>query len=335
MRWRRLLWASLPCRWWRSAVALPAGVRVHPSATLLGRAGQFALGEGSVLDARVRIDLGEAGRLQTGRGVWLAHDTEIETSTSVVIGDGSTLQRRCSLNGSVRVGRGCILAPDVFISSGTHPFRTPSLSHLPIREQERRLREAGQAADDRPVWIQDDCWLGVHAVLMPGVVVGKGSVVGANAVVTKAVAPYSVVAGMPARVVGQRLHWRPPPALRLDRDEDLVYVLSGKVVGRAGQPCAIGVFLDEPLLAAVDAPAGRARVRYEAAGPLEVMAGGELRSLPAGKGMLEFPVRAAAQGGPGAMVELSVVSVASVVGAGGAGGAGHAAELLILEIARA
>lgn len=323
MRLSRLLWASLPCRWWRSAVALSAGVRLHPSAALLGRAGQFTLGSGSVLGARVRVDPGTAGRLETGRDVWLAHDTEIETSTSVSIGEGSTIQRRCSLNGSVRIGRGCILAPDVFVSSGTHPFRTPSLEHLPIRDQERRLRAAGQAADDRPVWIQDDCWLGVHAVLMPGVVVGKGSVVGANAVVTKDVAPYSVVAGAPARSIGQRLDWRPPPALRMDRAEDLVYVLSGRPVRRAGQPWAIGVSHDEPLMAAVEAPAGRVRVRYEATGPVEVIAGGERQALPAGAGMLEFPVRAPAQGGPGARVELSLMS------------AGHAAELLILEIARA
>ena len=323
MRLRRLLWTTLPCRWWRSALALVRGARLHPSAVLIGRAGQFTLGRASVVDARVRVDLAAAGRLTVGLGAWLAHETEVETNTSVVIGDGSTIQRRCSLNGSVRIGRGCILAPNVFASSGTHPFR--SMPHLPIREQERRLRAASgeQHLGDQPVWIQDDCWLGVNAVVLPGVVVGKGSVVGANAVVAQNVAPYSVVAGAPARPIGRRLDWQPPQVLKMDRDEDLVYVLSGRPVRRGDQPWAIGIVPDEPLLAALAGSAGRARVHYEAAGPMEVVAGGERHLLTAGKGMLEFPVRAPADGGPVAMVELSLLS------------ASRAAELLVFEIARA
>jgi hypothetical protein len=65
------------------------------------------------------------------------------------------------------------------------------------------------------------------------------------------------------------------------------------------------------------------RVHYEATGPMEVLAGGERRDLSAGGGMLEFPVRASADGGHAAMVELSLPS------------ASPAAQLLIFEIARA
>lgn len=51
------------------------------------------------------------------------------------------------------------------------------------------------------VIIEDDCWLGAGCVVMPGVTIGKFSIVGAGAVVTKDVPPHSIVAGIPARVI--------------------------------------------------------------------------------------------------------------------------------------
>ena len=199
----RHLLSLWPLRWWRALQALLHGVRVHPSACLLGTAAQLQLARGVAVGARSRLIAADQGRIVIGARVWLSSDVEIETTSEVNIGAGTTVQRRCTINGSTRIGAGCILAPNVFVSSGTHPFR--EFATLPIRAQEQRLGAAGMAVLDRPVWIQDDCWLGVNAVVCPGVTVGTGSVVGANAVVTKDVAPYSVVAGSPARVIGSRI----------------------------------------------------------------------------------------------------------------------------------
>ncbi|KAL1836110.1 hypothetical protein VTK73DRAFT_5200 [Phialemonium thermophilum] len=52
-----------------------------------------------------------------------------------------------------------------------------------------------------PIWIEDDCWIGGGVTILPGVRIGKGSTVGAGAVVTKSIPPYSVALGAPARVV--------------------------------------------------------------------------------------------------------------------------------------
>lgn len=52
------------------------------------------------------------------------------------------------------------------------------------------------------VIIRRGAWLGVGAVLLPGIEIGTGAIVGANAVVTKSVEPYAVVAGVPARKIG-------------------------------------------------------------------------------------------------------------------------------------
>jgi maltose O-acetyltransferase len=54
------------------------------------------------------------------------------------------------------------------------------------------------------VVIGDRVWIGLRAMILPGVTIGEGAVVGAGSVVTKDVAPYAIVAGNPARVIGQR-----------------------------------------------------------------------------------------------------------------------------------
>jgi acetyltransferase-like isoleucine patch superfamily enzyme len=63
---------------------------------------------------------------------------------------------------------------------------------------------AAQPEQGAGVVIEDDCWLGAGAVVIDGVRIGRGSVVAAGAVVIEDVAPYSIVAGVPARTVRSR-----------------------------------------------------------------------------------------------------------------------------------
>lgn len=282
-------WLSMlpPLRWWRSLRALAGRARVHPQALLLGRVAQVTLGCGCKLGTRVRIDPGTRGHVAIGERVWIAGDVELQTDTRLQIGAGTSVQRRCTINGSTRVGRGCIIAPGVFISSGTHPFR--AIAHLPIREQERRLAEdaAMQGSLDRPVWVQDDCWLGVNAVVCPGVIIGKGSVVGANAVVTRDVPPYSVVAGSPARIIGTRLDWQPPSHLDPAREEDHPYLLEATLSKQTGKQY-IEVSVGTPLLAALKAPpsVGHVMLAWRASKPACLQFSDRRVELPAGQGNL-------------------------------------------------
>lgn len=265
---------------------------MHPAAVLIGPASRLILGRGAKIGSRTRIDVGQTGRLVLGEKIWMSSDVEIETATEVRIGRETTIQRRCTINGTTRIGAGCIFAPNVFVSSGTHPFR--AIPHLPIREQERRLAVEGKDPGlDRPVWIQDDCWLGTNVVVCPGVTIGKGSVVGANAVVTRDVPPYTVVAGSPACMIGRRLDWQPPLTVHTSSEEDLVYVLSGDE-GRAPDGKSIGIILsqDTPLqvvLAAAALTRG-VRVHYETPARIEVSAGQGIYALDAGLGALQLPI---------------------------------------------
>lgn len=53
----------------------------------------------------------------------------------------------------------------------------------------------------KAIHIEDDCWIGANAVILPGVTIGRGSTIGAGAIVSRDVPPYSIAVGIPARVV--------------------------------------------------------------------------------------------------------------------------------------
>jgi len=308
MRLERFLAARWPWRWARSVGALTRGVRLHPTAVLYARADNLCLGRGTVIGARTRVLLRASGRLVTERAVWISSDVEIQTDTEVRLGAGTTVQSRCTINGATRVGRGCIFAPNVFVSSSTHPFRLQP--HLPIREQERQLTHSsgGMSAVDRPVWIQDDCWLGTNVVVCPGVTVGKGAILGANSVVVHDVAPYSVVAGAPARRIGERLAWRPPAEICADRAQDLIYVLSGvPVAGPSGTNQAVAATLEEPLRFTLAPGAVKIRVDYHASHDLKIRAGGREYEVRSGQGTLEVPAPELPVEHDAALLELKVL----------------------------
>ena len=71
--------------------------------------------------------------------------------------------------------------------------------------------------DDQPVTIEDDVWIGACAVILKGVNIRRGTIVGAGAVVTRDTLPYSVVAGVPARIIKYR--W--PLANVIEHEEKL------------------------------------------------------------------------------------------------------------------
>lgn len=95
--------------------------------------------------------------------------------------------------GSVTIQDDVLTADRVFIGDTFHQYRDPT---RPIIEQ--------GIADPRPVTIERGAFLGINCAVLPGVTVGEGACVAANAVVTRDVPPRSLVVGNPARVVR---HW--------------------------------------------------------------------------------------------------------------------------------
>ncbi|KAF0219932.1 MAG: galactoside [Geobacteraceae bacterium] len=110
----------------------------------------------------------------------------------VEIGENSGIGLNARL-GAVAMGRDVMMAPDVVILSRNHNYDD---MNLPMRSQGN--------ADERPVCIADDVWIGTRVIILPGLKIGKGAILAAGAVVTKDVPEYAIVGGNPARIIKYR-----------------------------------------------------------------------------------------------------------------------------------
>lgn len=117
----------------------------------------------------------------------------------VSIGAGTVINADCLLytTGGLTIGRQVSVSAGVWLVTGTHAMNHPDFP-----------------AEFHPIVIGDYAWIGSRAIIQAGVTIGEGAVVMAGAVVTRDVAPYAIVGGIPARQVGERALRSPSYELR-------------------------------------------------------------------------------------------------------------------------
>jgi len=117
------------------------------------------------------------------------HINVFTTGKHITLGKYSTVGRRSYLDGrgGLTIGNCVSIAPDVQLLTAQHDLNDPTL----------RNRYG-------PIVIEDYVWIGTRALVLPGVRLGKGSVVASGAVVTRDVPPFVVVAGVPAKPIKRR-----------------------------------------------------------------------------------------------------------------------------------
>jgi acetyltransferase-like isoleucine patch superfamily enzyme len=153
---------------------------------------QFAhFGTGVVLEPGVLVFHPES--IDIGDDVYVGHQTILKGyyKNRMAIGSGTWIGQQCFLHsgGGLTVGKNVGIGPGVKIITSAHveEGRDKAILHCRIAF--------------RPVEIEDDVDLGVGAIVLPGVRVGRGSQIGAGAVITEDVPRYAVAAGVPARVL--------------------------------------------------------------------------------------------------------------------------------------
>lgn len=132
--------------------------------------------------------------ISMGKNVKIDELVRVDRPCGLKIGDETFVGRGSFIHagGTVDIGANVLIGPYVKIWSADHQFGD---RNIPIREQGHEFS---------PVVIGDDAWLGVSCIVLKGVTIGRGAVIGAGSVVTKDVAPYCVVAGIPAKPIGSR-----------------------------------------------------------------------------------------------------------------------------------
>ena len=114
---------------------------------------------------------------------------EIRAAANISVGDRTIIGMWSSLDGrkGISIGNNVNVSSEVAIWTLQHDHRDPEFGNV-----------------GGPVVVQDFAWLSFRSTILPGVTIGEGAVVAAGSVVTKDVAPYTIVGGVPAKVIGER-----------------------------------------------------------------------------------------------------------------------------------
>jgi galactoside O-acetyltransferase len=166
---------------------------------------------GTIYSALVRPRL-----RRCGRGLRLRWSTDIRGHRNIVIGDNFSSMGRLYLyandSGFVQIGNDCAVNTNVQIGGASGRIIIGDYvmiaANVVLRAanhgRSRRIPMMRQAPIPGEIRIEDDVWIGSNAVVTADVTVARGTIVGAGAVVTRSTEPYSIVAGVPARKIGER-----------------------------------------------------------------------------------------------------------------------------------
>lgn len=193
-----------------------------------GRLG--ALGKGSVINPGVRFQY--PGRICLGSGVGISSFAVLRANTSgeqvIRIGERSSVQDAAILSsngGSIHIGRDCWVGPqcllygngDIRIGDNVLIAAQSAINTVSHHADRCDIPISEQGVYCAPVVIEDDVWIGMGATVLQGITIGRGAIIGAGSVLTRDVPAWSIVTGIPGRVVGRREN-APPEVTTSDEE---------------------------------------------------------------------------------------------------------------------
>lgn len=121
-------------------------------------------------------------------------------SPEIILGENVYLNYRCHIGviNKIIIGDNVLIGSNVLITDHSHGYNDGRDTH--IAPQNRMLYSKG------PVIIEDNVWVCENVSILPGVTIGRNSIIGANSVVTKSIPPYCIASGNPAKVIREIPH---------------------------------------------------------------------------------------------------------------------------------
>lgn len=133
-----------------------------------------------------------------GKNLNIAMRVRIQSPKNILIGEnvgfnyGVWIAANMNDEGCITFGDNVLVGPYTIFHSGNHLYDD---LEMPIRKQGFVFK---------PIVIESDVWIAARCVILSGVTIGKGSIIAAGSVVTKSVPEYSIVGGVPAKIIGKR-----------------------------------------------------------------------------------------------------------------------------------
>ena len=166
---------------------------LFPKYISLGR--NVYLGDYSYLNGLSREGMKIGNNVRIREHVWIQASSSLANlGKGLIIEDNTYIGPRCCLGagGGIHIGSNVTIGAAVDFLAENHNF---SDADIPINEQ---------GVSSKGIRIEDDVWIGNRVIVLDGVRISRGAVVGAGAVVTKDVTPYTIAVGNPARPIGTR-----------------------------------------------------------------------------------------------------------------------------------
>lgn len=127
------------------------------------------------------------------QNVIIQKNLDISLTQIINIDSGSSIGKNSRIQGPIQIGKNVMIAPDLMTITQEHNF---SRLDIPMNAQ--------GDTEHKKIIINDDVWIGSRVIILPGIIIGKGSIIGAGAVVTKNVDAYSIIGGVPAKLIRYR-----------------------------------------------------------------------------------------------------------------------------------
>lgn len=151
------------------------------------------------VSAGKNVYVGKNVKFTGGKNILLGDNVSIRPGSNLFaggvfsVGSGTEIGERCRFSGVkyIEIGQNVLFSPNVYITDCDHEYNDIT---KPIIHQ-------GTVNKDNKVIIKDNAYIGINAVIVGNVTIGKGSVIGANSVVTHDIPDYCVAVGSPAKII--------------------------------------------------------------------------------------------------------------------------------------